>query len=83
MTEQQQPALPQPTSADSARQLVLMKHGRRYIFRYAPGEEVKLLDELVCLAGDPTSELDWFDAAVLSHQMGQRFGHVFENLLKP
>ena len=41
------------------------------------------MSELAAIAEDPTSPLDWFDAAMLSHQMGQRLGHQFEDLIKP
>jgi len=54
------------------RQLVLLKKGHRYVFRYQVGEEAKVLASLVEMARDPHSELDWFDAAVLSHQLGHR-----------
>lgn len=68
---------------DDARQVVLVKHGQRYVFRYTPGQETKLIQGLVEMAGDPQSQLDWFDAAVLSHQMGQRLSKQLENILKP
>lgn len=31
-----------------------------------------MIQTLVEMAADPASPIDWFDAAVLSHQMGQR-----------
>ncbi len=64
------------------RQLVLVKRGHRYLFRYEAGAEVKVLNELIAMAADPTCNLDWFDAAVLSHQMGQRLGPQLDALLK-
>jgi hypothetical protein len=33
-------------------------------------------------AQDPKSPLDWFDAAVLSHQMGHRMASEMQHLLK-
>lgn len=65
------------------KQLVLVKHGHRYVFRYEPGEEAKVLAGLVDLARDDKSELDWFDAAVLSHQLGQRMSEQLEKMRKP
>lgn len=62
------------------KQLVLVKHGHRYVFRYERGEETKVLSGLVDLARDPQSELDWFDAAVLSHQLGERMSEQLERL---
>lgn len=53
-------------------QLVLVKQGQRYVFRYTPGEEAALLDSLAAMARDPHNDLTWFDAAVLSHQLGCR-----------
>ena len=53
------------------RQLVLSKQGRRYIFRYTIGQEATFLKGIRALASSPTSDINWFDAAVLSHQMGQ------------
>ena len=65
------------------RQLALVKRGHRYVFRYGPGEEPRMLKELVELAQDPTVDLDWFDAAVLTHQMGRRMSEQLDRILKP
>lgn len=71
------------TADHALRQVVLMKRGQRYVFRYTPGEEKKLLDDLVAMARDPQCDLDWFDAAVLSHQMGQRLSQELREALRP
>lgn len=56
-----------------ARRCLSMVKGRhRYVFRYEEGAEPHLLASLVALADDPESEFDWFDAAVLSYQMGHQ-----------
>ena len=52
--------------------LVLVKGAQRYIFRCEPGREHELLMQLPRQVADPESQLDWFDAAVLSHALGQR-----------
>ncbi len=52
--------------------LSMVKGGHRYVFRYAEGCEAELLSAFVAMANDPESEFDWFDAAVLSYQMGRR-----------
>ncbi|MEX2213922.1 MAG: hypothetical protein WD768_07330 [Phycisphaeraceae bacterium] len=70
----------EPFDEDGRRQLVLVKNGHRYVFRYAIGEETKVLAGLVEMARDPHSELDWFDAAVLSHQLGQRMSEQLDRL---
>jgi len=80
-TESQPPRHPDGGSA-AQRHLLLVKSGQRWMFRYTPGDEVKLMEELVVLADDPESDLDWFDAAVLSHQMGQCLLHQFNGMLK-
>lgn len=75
---------PLPDDHDaSMRQVVLVKQGQRYVFRYTPGEESKMLDGFADMARDPKCELNWFDAAVLSHQMGQRISQQLDNVLKP
>jgi hypothetical protein len=63
-------------------QVVLVKHGQQYVFRYEPGSEGKMLQGLVELVRDPDCELDWFDAAVLSYQMGQQMSQEMGRLLK-
>ncbi len=54
------------------RSLTMVKGRHRYVFQYVDGAEAELLGSLVALANDPESDFDWFDAAVLSYQMGQR-----------
>jgi hypothetical protein len=56
----------------AARQLSLAKEGQRFVFRYCLGCESELLSCFVEMANDPESDFDWFDAAVLSYQMGQQ-----------
>ena len=56
--------------------LTLAKGRQRYVFWYSDGQEAELLGTLVKLAGDPATDLDWFDAAVLSYQMGKGIGNT-------
>ncbi len=65
------------------RELELLKNGHRYVFRYEPGEESKLLSSLLEMAQDPAFPLDMFDAAILSHQIGQRLAEQLGEMLKP
>jgi len=69
-----------PTNEDAPRleeggspnELVLVKDGERFVFPCPPGGEADLLTRLRGLVTDPSSRLNWFDAAVVSHAMGQR-----------
>jgi hypothetical protein len=54
------------------RQLCLVKGSERFVFRYPSGHEAAVIDALAVLASDRRSSFDWFDAAVLSYQMGRR-----------
>lgn len=54
------------------RQLSLVKGEERFVFRYRSGQEAEIIDEFASLAGNRQSSFDWFDAAVLSYQMGRR-----------
>jgi len=53
-------------------QIALVKNGKRHVFSCLPGEEADLLNQIALIVSDPASELTWFDAAVLSHQLGER-----------
>ncbi|GMU24068.1 MAG: hypothetical protein AMXMBFR13_41450 [Phycisphaerae bacterium] len=57
---------------DVVRQLSLVKGKHRYVFRYQAGREPDIIAAFAALAADENSEFDWFDAAVLSYQMGRR-----------
>jgi hypothetical protein len=57
---------------DTVRQLSLVKGQHRYVFRYEPGREADIIAAFASLAADEKTEFDWFDAAVLSYQMGRR-----------
>ncbi len=54
------------------RQLSLVKGTERYVFRYPAGSEAAVIDRLAALAVNRNTDFDWFDAAVLSYQMGRR-----------
>lgn len=67
---------PCPASGDNEmgaiRQLSLVKGEERFVFRYLTGNEPDVIDAFASLAADRASSFDWFDAAVLSYQMGRR-----------
>ena len=54
------------------RQLSLVKGEERFVFRYQAGQEAEVIDAFASMASDRASVFDWFDAAVLSYQMGRR-----------
>lgn len=54
------------------RQLSLVKGEERFVFRYQPGQEAEVIDAFASMASDQDNRFDWFDAAVLSYQMGRR-----------
>jgi hypothetical protein len=53
-------------------QIALVKNGRRHVFTCLPGQEPEVLNQIAMLVTDPANDLTWFDAAVLSHQLGER-----------
>ncbi len=57
---------------EGVRQLSLVKGDHRYVFRYRAGREADVIEAFASMASNPESPFDWFDAAVLSYQMGRR-----------
>lgn len=51
--------------------LSLVKNKEHFYFRYEEGEEGEVLQSLVDMVHRRDVRFDWFDAAVLSHQLGQ------------
>ncbi|HEX8915931.1 MAG TPA: hypothetical protein VF796_26525 [Humisphaera sp.] len=72
------PAAAQPQPAPT-RTLSLVKGDHRFCFAYAVGEEPAVLDALVDMVHKRELPFDWFDAAVLSHQLGQ---HLAKELMQ-
>lgn len=54
------------------RQLSLVKGGHRFVFRYQAGREADIISAFADMASAGDQDFDWFDAAVLSYQMGRR-----------
>ena len=64
---------------DSGRRCLCLAKGRQsYVFWYIPGRESALLASLLEYAERPDLDFDFFDAAVLSYQMGKRIGNTAE-----
>ena len=55
----------------NSRTLSLVKGREHFCFRYQVGDECKVLDALIEMVNGRRMAFDWFDAAVLSHQLGQ------------
>lgn len=51
--------------------LNLVKSGQYFCFKYEVGQEVKVLDALIAMVHRGDTPFDWFDAAILSHQLGR------------
>lgn len=62
--------------------LSLVKGGHKYVFRYAPGSENQMVDEIVRLAEDADCNLDWLDAATLSFQVARNAAMECRRTLK-
>jgi len=58
-------------SAGEMKTLSLVKGRDHFCFRYEIGQESKVLDALLDMVNRRDMAFDWFDAAVLSHQLGQ------------
>ena len=55
----------------SKRTVRLTKDGHDYVFAYLPGDEGQIVDEIMQLASDRETNLDWIDAAALGFQVAQ------------
>ena len=75
------PAEPPEPAVAERRHLALNKAGHEFRFRYDAGNERQVLAALAEMAGDPSQPLDWFDAAVLCHQLGGHMSAELEALL--
>lgn len=52
--------------------VTLVKGSHQWTFSCDPGDESVLLSHLSELATDPSVPFDWFDAALVSHQLSRR-----------
>jgi len=63
------------------RTLSLLKGQQYFCFRYEVGQETKVLDALVEMVNRRDLPFDWFDAAVMSHQLGRHLAKELETFL--
>jgi len=61
--------------------LSLVKGKDHFCFRYEVGQEAKVLDALIEMVNRRDMSFDWFDAAVLSHQLGQHLAKELKAFL--
>ena len=74
----------QETGAQGAqpmKTLSLVKGNQQFCFRYQVGEEGKVLESLIEMVNRRELPFDWFDAAVLSHQLGQHLAKELKAFL--
>lgn len=63
---------PGDKQAQEARTVTLAKGAHRWFFSCATGEERELLSSVSELALRPEVPFDWFDAALVGHQIARR-----------
>ena len=76
-----QPKSPPSKSPVVQRTISLSKGKHRFVFKYGAGDERVVLDTLGEMARRRDVSFDWFDAAVLSHQLGQQLSQELQALL--
>jgi hypothetical protein len=65
----------------SMKTLNLVKGKQQFCFRYELGQESKVLESLIDMVNRRDVTFDWFDAAVLSHQLGQHLAKELKGYL--
>ncbi|MGA2584528.1 MAG: hypothetical protein ABSG31_14730 [Tepidisphaeraceae bacterium] len=76
--------MPQDKAApkmDSMKTISLLKGHHQFFLRYEAGQEAKVLESLVDMVNRRDLCFDWFDAAVLSHQLGQHLAKELKAFL--
>ena len=66
---------------EATKTISLVKGNQHFCFRYEIGQEAKVLDALIELVNRRDLPFDWFDAAVLSHQLGQHLAKELKGFL--
>ena len=66
---------------ENMKTISLVKGDQHFCFRYEIGQEAKVLDALIDLVNRRDLPFDWFDAAVLSHQLGQHLAKELKTFL--
>lgn len=66
---------------EGTKTLSLVKGQHQFCFRYEVGQEARVLDSLIEMVNRRDLTFDWFDAAVLSHQLGQHLAKELKTYL--
>ena len=69
------------TPSRESRTLSLVKGKHSFFFRYTVGDENAVLEALADLVKRRDLPFDWFDAAILSHQLGQHLSKELQSYL--
>jgi hypothetical protein len=69
------------TGTTTMKTLSLVKGKDHFCFRYEIGQESKVLEALIEMVNRRDLSFDWFDAAVLSHQLGQHLAKELKTYL--
>lgn len=65
----------------ATKMLTLVKGQQQFCFRYESGQEATVLNALIEMVNRRELCFDWFDAAVLSHQLGQHLAKELREYL--
>jgi hypothetical protein len=68
-------------AGNQVKTLNLVKGREQFCFRYEVGQESKVLESLIDMVNRRELTFDWFDAAVLSHQLGQHLAKELKGYL--
>ena len=59
----------------------LAKNGHEFRLAYQQGDEPQVLEALIDMVGRRDLPFDWFDAAVMSHQLGEHLAKELQALV--
>lgn len=74
------PAPIQPVERE-LRTIRLCKAGHEFWLRYQEGDEPQVLAELAEMVARRDLPFDWFDAAVMSHQLGEHLAKELQGFM--
>jgi hypothetical protein len=60
------------TTSGTLQTLSVLKGGQYFCFRYEDGQEIKVLEAIYDMIKTTNNAFDWFDAAILAHQLRRR-----------